>query len=113
MILSKVVFQTDSSTVPTHQKSVLIRTSSQVTGVACHASRAVPLATSRKGKLNGSGPIVDYELRQTTMRWAGFESREGPAWRTRGETEIIIETAGNRRNQSTKRRNHHGIKTDA
>ena len=31
MILSKVVFQTDSSTVPTHQKSVLIRTSSQVT----------------------------------------------------------------------------------
>ena len=91
MILSKVVFQTDSSTVPTHQKkSVLIRTSSQVTGIACHASRAVPLATSRKRRLNGSGPIVDYDLCQTTIRWAGFcsrESREGPALRTRGETE--------------------------
>ena len=92
MILSQVVFQTDSSTVPTHQKkSVLIRTSSQVTGIACHASRAVPSATSRKRRLNGSGTIVDYDLRQTTIRWAGFcsrESRKGPALRTRGESEI-------------------------
>ena len=47
MILLQVVFQTDSSTVAT-QKSVLIRTSSKVTGIACHASRAVPLTYSRK-----------------------------------------------------------------
>ena len=50
----------------------------------------VPLATSRKKKTEWLGLIVDYELRQTTIRWAGFcsrESREGPALRARGGTE--------------------------
>src|SRR5262249_178845 len=76
----EVVFQTGSSTVPS-QKSVLIRTSSKGHCLPRISSRAVDILQKRK--LNGSGPIVDYELRQTTMRWAGFcsrESREDPAW---------------------------------